>query len=345
MSNNNLEITIKINSQTKELEVIKKGFSDLDKQVTQTNGTLANFANSIAIAGASIFTISKAYDTLIGKGIELNKTYENTNIAFAGLIAVNLKNTDLNGKELSVRDKINAGYRESVKIMEQLRVLNLETSATMTQLSAGMQQAMSGGLAKGLDLTQIANLTKSMTNAVAVMVGGNKGLMDMQIPQEIRGLLSGEFSPDSQVMQRLFGSSKEEKKKFQEMLKVGGDEFFNYVNEKLKVFDELGKDIALTYDGISSAISDSLDYIKRKSTEGLFNNLKKEGIDLNKFIRENTDETISYLGGGVSKLTLTFLEFGNTLKNIVSDFGSSLSAVFDDLNQSKNLTFFDYFLL
>jgi len=155
------------------------------------------------------YALTRAWDSTIGKGLQVNKMIEDNTYGVAALISANTRNVDSLGNTLSPLDKFIEGQRLAKKTMEQLRVESLKTPATYKQLTEVYQQAIGqtmaasdafGGSVAEIDKNTI-KLSQRFTN-----VAGAIGMDMTRVKEEIRSALTGNVSTDSIISTMIFGS-------------------------------------------------------------------------------------------------------------------------------------------
>lgn len=134
----------------------------------------------------------------VGTGIAFNEQLEASTFGIATLISAQAKLTDANGKQLTGVKALEGAYGLAERQVTALRIAGLKTAAETPQLLEAFQQATGAGLAAGLNLDQIRQITVGVTQAAA-----NLGVPMVQLNQEVRSILDGTIDVNSRVAKAL----------------------------------------------------------------------------------------------------------------------------------------------
>lgn len=276
---NDLNIHIKINSDTKQLEITQDGFEKIRKKANDAVDPIERLTGRIASMGhAAIIMVGvhKTLDMVIASGIRLNSQFEQMKLGIASLIAVNSSNTTAMGKHITAVEKFAMAQAQAADSVELLRKANTQTPATLAQITEGYQAALGPAMRLGLSSKQTVEYVKLMTMAAAAM-----GAPMEQIAQESRALLAGEIDMNAQVARNLQITNKQV-----EMHTKQGD-LYEWLTKKLGDFAAGGEAMANSWAGISSNLEDTFDTIRVNATEKLFNAIKGDAKDLTSTLNEN----------------------------------------------------------
>lgn len=237
-------------------------------------GTISGLATT-AITGAfnllteSIERAASAYRDFMTEGIRFNAQLETTKLAIQSLIAGNLITSG------SVKDVGQAFAIAGPQAEDQLRKLRIEalaSTATFEGLAAAFQQAIGPGLAKGLNLDQIRQLTLQIGQA-----GKALGQSDFELPQEVRAILEGKIDRNARVANALQITSADIAK-----FKGNADGLFNYLNEKTKAYRLAGELAANTFAGLLGNVKEVFTFFAAESSIKTFGSLKSILGDIQK---------------------------------------------------------------
>lgn len=346
---NDLSIRIKINSDTKALEITQDGFEKIRKKAETATDPVNKLTDRIAGMGhaaVGLYTIHQAFDAVVLSGIRLNSQFEQMKLGIASLIAVNSSNVTAMGKNVTAAEKFIMAQHQAAESVELLRKANLQTPATLAQVTEGYQAALAPALRLGLTTKQTVEYVKNMTMAAAAM-----GQPMEQIAQESRALLSGEIDMNAQVARNLQITNQQIK-----MHTKQGD-LYEFLTKKLGDFAAGGEAMSQSWEGISSNIVDSIETIKKKATESLFDNLKQDGLDLQKKLTDNADAIAEVFARGFTdiylvaesatdNIGLAFTIAFDAINALPPAFALIFSHSIDDMNgKYRELGFFDYMAL
>ena len=160
-------------------------FSDLSGSTRRWLGVIAGTAG-LGVAAKHVYDYSESL--------------EGTEIAIAGLLFANTKYTDSLGKVVDSNTAFQAASAEATALMQVLQRESLKTAATVPQIADAFAIVFGALRQAGVqaDNNAIVQLTTRLTQAANAM----KIPMD-QIRQEIKSLLTGQISSDSELAQRL----------------------------------------------------------------------------------------------------------------------------------------------
>jgi len=353
MADQVLGIKIKIDSETgkltilnKELDNLKDSSAKASTQLSSLDGTMA--AINIRMVGvvAAGYAAKNIFDMTVGSGIALNSQFEQMKLGIASLIAVNSSNVTAMGHSITTVQKFQMAQAQAAESVELLRKANIQTPATLAQITEGYQAALGPSLRLGLSTKQTVEYVKLMTMAAAAM-----GAPMNQIAQESRALLSGEIDMNAQVARNLQITNEQIKMHTQQ-----GD-LYEFLTKKLGDFAAGGEEMSKSWEGISSNIIDSIEGIQKKATEGIFENLKADGVDLQTKLTENADNIADTFARGFSNIYLAaapavegiYLAFSIGFQSIdvlLNTFVGLFGGAIDDMNgKYRELGFFDYLTL
>lgn len=268
-------------SATDKLKQKAKEASSGISGINDTLDVLKKRAESVVQPLHTVQSIFAAYGavTVVKSLIDINAQFESMETGIAALIAVNAQNETTIGRNVTAQEKFNLAQKESANVVELLRKANIETPATLKQLTDGFQAAVGPALKLNWSLEQTVKYTTLMTQAAAAM-----GMPMDQLAQEMRSVLSGQIDMNSQVARNL-GITNEQ---ITQHIKLG--DTYSFLMDKLQDFEEAGKKMADSWSGVTSNLADEFDSVKKKTGEKLFEELKKDLKDISELLSQNSDE-------------------------------------------------------
>ncbi|WP_201353818.1 phage tail tape measure protein [Hydrogenimonas urashimensis] len=271
---NELRIKIKFDKDTKELVVVENDLKRFAKTIDVSASKTKAFTESLIAIGASaggIYGVAKAFDAIVQNGLRYNASIETMKIGIASLISVNTE-------AKSGVNKFAEAMKMSSDVMAMLKKANLETSATLTQLTEGFQSTLGPALKAGMTIKQTVEYTKLMTQAAGAM-----GVPMNQLAQEMRSVVSGTIDMNSVVAKNI-GITNEQIKTH----KKQGD-LFEFLKRKLGDFADAGKAVSDSWDGSISNMQDAWDNLTGTITESTFESLKPTFHKITEWINDLTE--------------------------------------------------------
>ncbi|WP_281950279.1 hypothetical protein [Nitrosophilus kaiyonis] len=313
-----LRIIIEADAKTGQVSVVKKELDNLHTSVLSADKAFLSLYKSLknfALAGSSLYVLNKTIGDLVRKGIEYNKSIETMKIGIASLISVN-------SKAAEGANKFKLAMRESSKIMSMLKKANLETSATLEQLTQAFQAALAPSLKAGMNIKQTVEYTKLMTQAAGAM-----GVPMNQLAQELKSVVSGTIDLNSVVATNL-GITNEQIKQAKEQGRL-----YEFLRDKLKDFAEAGNEVSNSWEGMMSNMEDSWSNLAGEITKPIFENLKDDIKDIIKSFNNATESIHNFM--------LKFRELKNI--NEIDDIRKKIKAWQQELKslaeRAKNQSF------
>ena len=339
--------TKQFNTVDRSVKKQTKSFGDLRASTVRTIRQL----ETLYVAYMSITTIM---NTVVVKGIELNKMYEDQAIGIAALTSSKTKMYDANSKELDGYTQFLAAQQMTTAVMDDIKRASLDTPASFQQMLGFYQQAIGHTITAnktfGKSLEEVNKNTILFTQRMSAM-GSAVGMEMPKINEEIRSLLSGNASTDSLLASMLFGSPSEANKVIKEAkTRAGG--LSEVVLGALEPFKHV--EGVMTYSKAMAQLNASLDDLRKSATGGLFEDIKNSAIALKEYIYDNMDRLTTELEGAYGVIRGQVAEIGDmwvnsqgtidsigdsfygvssTLSNILLDT-ISVSGTFDDWNDS-----------
>lgn len=319
-----------ISAQAKAEQMLskaKKRYEDMGAEVSRSSKAHSNLTNQlvrhlrqIETLIVAYYTLSRAWDATIGKGLDVNKIIESNTMGIAALISANTKNIDSLGNTLTPLEKFTKGQEYAKDILAELRKESVKTYATFPQLIEIFQQAtgqtLSMGDAFGMTLEDINKNTIQLATRMS-NIAGSIGMPMDRVREEIRSLLSANASTDSLISTMLFGSPGEANKAIR-MAKDKTNGLTELLNKMLEPFDILAdtrtyqKGILTLQNAWETAMGDMV----QKS--GLFNIITDKLYDLSEVVVENTD--------GIVRFASNFGKASSEIARFSSDIVKAISS-------------------
>ena len=199
------------------------------------------------------FTVARqavgAFTGLIGSSIQFNRTVEDTQIGLAALFTTLGQVSDAQGNLLQGGQAYAEATRIAASQMDKLRIDALRTTATFEQLVSTFQIAIAPGLAAGLQLDEIRELSVLVSQAA-----GAVGVSQDQLAEEIRALTipGAATSRTSRIFTALTISPAELKR-----AKDGG-QLFDFLVGKLRTFNLASEASQKTFTGLLARLQDAI---------------------------------------------------------------------------------------
>jgi hypothetical protein len=247
----------------------------LGATASSLRGLATQFGAFLAAIGAykAIAAVASGVSALVSEGVRYNSVMESSRLGIASLITAQAQLRDSGGNVLEGQEALTAATGIADEQLKKLRIANLETIATFEQLAKGFQIGLGPGLAAGLNLDQVRELTVSLTQAAGAI---DPVLLDeRQLGQEIRSIFDGTINQTTRVANTL-GLTAE---KLQEWKDQGPDKYFENLSKALAAFNVAGARGAQTWAGLTSNMRDALSMQAGDITKPLFDQVKKALLD------------------------------------------------------------------
>ncbi|HQP89062.1 MAG TPA: hypothetical protein PLL76_22635, partial [Thermoanaerobaculia bacterium] len=261
---------------------------------------------------------------LVKKGVEFNKTMEDSKGGIAGVLLMTREYVDATGKVVTGQKAMDAAFAESSVIQEKLKEDALGTAASYTELVQAFQSSVGPATKAGIkDLDDVREITVMATQAMAAL-----GIPTAQAAQELRGLFAGDMGPDNRLNQVL-GVTKAD------LNAVAGDAdaVTKLFKDRLAPAASVAASRTETLTVRMSNLGDTIDQAMGGATTGIFSEISDlvaevtKGVEANKGIFEDLGETVRVAFGVV--------------KDIFSDvFGTA-----NDTLKSHGLTWRDFLFM
>lgn len=197
-------------------------------------------------------------------GVTFNATLEKSKLAVASLLAT------FQPEQFKT---VGSALGAAADAVERLRVRAAESPATFEQLLGGFQALAGPAFAAGIGVDKQIELTLLLSQSLSSL-----GLAAEQLPQEARALLTGNIGPDAQLA-RTLGITNDQVNR----AKAAGT-LFEFLSQRLASFKEAGDLAAGSFNVQVSNLGDNLQQLKAKATEDVFETLRKQLGNLNRYL-------------------------------------------------------------
>lgn len=197
-------------------------------------------------------------------GIELNSQLEQAKLGVAAVIS-SLAQVKVDGKPVEGAEKLAAAFSLADEQVQKLRVDAINTTATFEQILPAFQEALAPGLAAGLSLDEIRNVTVQVVQAAGAL-----NIPLHQVNQEVRAILEGNIDINARLAKSL-DISAEDIKRWKQKGTLAEE-----LNKKLGGFSVAGIKAAQTMEGLKSNLQEALNVFNQEATTRAFAALKDE---------------------------------------------------------------------
>lgn len=291
----------------------KKETSGFSKVASTTKQNVARLATSVA-GLISAYKALEIASSFMREGFKFSAEMETARIGIASVISATTDLVDSQGKMLGGQEKYNTALNVSSGIMNNVRIMGLETTATTSDLVAGFQSMIAPATAVGMTMEQTQEFTLNMVKALGAM-----GIPLNQLSAEGRSLLDGTIIPTQDRLAMALGITGEMVKKWKEQ-----GTLVDELRKKLSPFAAAGADVAETWGGLSSNMKDAIGVLSGFTGQGFFTGVKeaykdilnsivdvknaKAGKDIEN-IANKVKELEDFMGGFVQRAASDFIEW------------------------------------
>ena len=306
----------------------------------QATSSANRLSGAIAGAAKQVLALVGAYKALEGmkgfvqRGIEFNSSMEQSKIAIASMITSMANLEDGQGKVLQGAEKYAAAQGIAADMMKEIQRLGLETTATTESLVEGVQSVMAASLNAGLKLNQIPQFAVAAAQAMQTMK-----IPLEQMRTEIEALLSGNINKAQDLLAPRLGIDKEQLDSWKQQ-----GVLYDELMKKLQAYQQAGKDVAQTWKGLTSNLSEALDVIAGQSAAGMSESLKNTVRELQDLFLTSKDgatgiskdfENIAAvieraqtaLGEGILSAVTTFADAVRGVNESIGNMGGADAAI------------------
>lgn len=260
---------------TSGLSQAKRAMDDLNGSSRDLHKLLGSIEDRFIRIGATavaMWAVTKAFEAMtvpLKKSIEYLALIETATLGIASsLLVVGQYQDTVTNKVLKGQQALTISRKESKAIIDQLRVANMDTIATLDELIVAYQTALPVAMARGFDKKQVMDFTLAMVQAAGAI-----GLPFNQMSEEIRSLLTeGAINPRNSRIATVMGLRNEDLAEY----KGNAQGLFDFLMKKLEGFTIAGQESQKTLKGIWSNLTDVAKQLGGNAFEGVFTGLKTE---------------------------------------------------------------------
>lgn len=281
---------------SKELGIGANNLSMMEKTVRTLTPITVGLGKAFMQLSFAIMGAYGSYKMFISAPLSYLGKIESATLGIATSFMMNGKYIDIfTGKALEGTQALAAAQNDAKKMVEELQIANLETMATLEQLIVGYQQALPIAMSKGFSKEQAKNFTVAMIQAA----GAIDPMLLHQLGEETRSLLMGTINPRTTRIATVMGLTSADNERIKKLDQEG--KLYDWLMEKLKVYNIAGKASQETWAGLWSNFKDIIQMTAGKAFEPLFDEIKR-------WVKETTDslftieESISKTGETIKKI-------------------------------------------
>lgn len=216
--------------------------------------------------GFAIMGVTAAFKTFVSPSLTYLSKIETATLGIGTSLMMNNSYISANtGSALKGTAALDAAMVHSKAVLNDLRVANLETTATLEQLIDAFQVTLPVAMAKGFNVQQAENFTVAMVKAAGAI-----GLPFEQLGEETRSLLTENINPRNSRIATVLGLRNEDVRKF----KDDAEGLYKFLMDKLQVYEVAGARSAKTWAGLWSNTKDIIQQAMGDAFEPLFNSIK-----------------------------------------------------------------------
>jgi hypothetical protein len=215
------------------------------------------------------------FQRMIASGFEFNAQIEQARLGIASILMAQGEFTTSLGYTLAGYEKLNAAIGMSSELVNQLKVDNLRTIATLDQLVKAFQQGLAPALEAGFNIQQARQFTVAMVQAAGAL-----GLNLNMMAEEMRSILRGTITPRATFIATALGITNEDIRRY----RVNSEQLFDFLMTRLDAFRVAGIENQRTWLGLISNIKDLFLNILGEGLTPLFEYIKEQLIELQRGI-------------------------------------------------------------
>lgn len=226
--------------------------------------TVAALAAGFVSLGAGVAVGSVALVAIARQGLQAHRQLEQVQLGIAAIIT-SLSQVKVAGLPVEGAEKFAAATKIAADQVAKLRVDAINTTATFEQIAPAYQAALAPGLAAGLSLDQVREITVKVVQAAGAL-----GIPFEQVNQEVRAILEGTINEDARLA-KVLGISNKMVASWKSQGKLAEE-----LNKRLAGFALAGEETANTFDGLTSNLQEALNVFSAEATTRAFDALKGE---------------------------------------------------------------------
>lgn len=342
MSNKEIKIKIAIDTDSKEVVVLKDEVKKLGNVFNDTDSSTSKLLKRIDLFSGVYFifqTIKNSIGQVASVGFEANKSFQNLSNSLTILSAATMSNTLKTGENISIKEKYTLANIKVGQTLELLKNVTANTSLSLEQ-NTRLYNAMY------VSMSRTGATTAQMTKIVEKLAIATNGMDFNSILAGVDGLADGTVLANSDLGRFLKGIGLTN-----EALKNSSD-VAGLVLEKLEGFQSLDS-YSSKINKLNSAFTDlsanlmkiPFDYLESKipTTTELFNSLAKSMNEINIYFTDaknlgTYDELINkqyQLLGKISEVKNDKFMWDSTQKEKLQELNTELEIVFEKLTKIK----------
>lgn len=319
-----------------------RGLGDTAKALDPINAKLESIAMAtkgmlLAMGGQAASQAFGAVKDAIGeaitRGLEYNKTLEDSKGGLAALILANYDLANASGKVLEGQEKVSAAFAAAGELQRGLEKDASKTAETYQELINAFQSGLAPAVQLGItDMDALRKIMLAAAQAAKTLQVDGSGLA-----QEMRALFNFESGPDNKLANALQLS----KNKLNE-LKAAGVDVSKWLLEQLKPYSEAAAASVKNLSVVTSNLTDAIDKSAGKFTKPLFDEMAKSADRMTKAVPEmtrgldgaatslgNAGKNIAPLAEALAKLAVAFLDVGTKGTEGASKIGGKVAEIIE----------------
>lgn len=314
--------------------VIKRSMNDIKESVEVAGVSVSTLENMFIRLAARTAMIAGIYGTLtalknsVKESLDYLGKIESAQLGIASSFLVSGKYIDtVSGKALEGQRALKAAQQDSAQVIEQLKVANFQTIASLDELVEAYQVTLPVAMAKGFNKKQVLDYTQAMVQAAGAI-----RLPFNQMAEETRSLLTeGAINPRNSRIATVLGIRNEDIRKY----KNDTQGLFDFLMGRLEGFRVAGIESQKTWMGLWSNIKDISKQGGGMVMEGMF-----EGI---KSILTSIQNSVLTINNETKKIEWnpTFVagakELGSTVTTMFNGFVTGTKFVYEHTEALKTL--------
>lgn len=240
-----------------------KSGSESVGRMTVSITDLVKSAAGLSLVVTAVRAVTDAVTSLPKSGFDFTRQLEVAQLGMSGVLG---SMTAINGKQTSW----NQGLAIAQDMIGKLNDDALRTAATSQELVGVYQALLAPGLAAGMNMDQIRQLTVVGTNAVKSI-----GLSGYQVVQELRDLVSGGITTAGSQLATALGLRDEDIAK----AKASSEGLFNFLMKKLQGFQSSADSFNQTTAGAFAALEEGATRVAAAGMQPLTDAIKRAAIE------------------------------------------------------------------
>ncbi len=289
----------------------------------------------------AIFTLARKIAQALGAAVaemtRFNAELETAEISIASIVASVGTVRDAQGGLVVGADAFAASLDASRGIINQLKKDAIGSIATFEALVKAYQVAIGPGLAAGLDLEQIREVSKRLTEGAISL-----GVPLNQLSEEIRSLLQGTATARNTRIAVLFGGAKEANEAIRRAREEGN--LFEVLQDKLRGVAQGAEAAGLSMNVLKSNLQDTIQILLAEGGIEQFKAVKEATLALSEAVKSTDTEgniifspealgIVQEVAGTLASMTQSFRDMTDTgrvlatIRNVVGAMGDTLRSI------------------